>query len=214
MDDFIRQLRDDHKEFDKGSLEGFFGHEPFDLFEKWYAEAFETGQSEPNACVLATVNTVNQPSSRIIYLKELIDNQFVFYTNYQSHKGKDLARNPKASLLFFWPGLQRQIRIEGACEKVQESVSDAYFQSRPRASQIGAWASHQSDELDERTDLEMRFEMYADKFTGNIPRPPHWGGYALVPTLIEFWQGRPSRLHDRIVYELVDNHWKIYRKNP
>ena len=214
MDDFIRQLRDDHKEFDKGSLEGFFGHEPFDLFEKWYAEAFETGQSEPNACVLATVNTVNQPSSRIIYLKELIDNQFVFYTNYQSHKGKDLARNPKASLLFFWPGLQRQIRIEGACEKVQESISDAYFQSRPRASQIGAWASHQSDELDERTDLEMRFEMYADKFTGNIPRPPHWGGYALVPTLIEFWQGRPSRLHDRIVYELVDNHWKIYRKNP
>lgn len=214
MDDFIRQLRDDHKEFDKGSLEGFFGHEPFDLFEKWYAEAFETGQSEPNACVLATVNTVNQPSSRIIYLKELIDNQFVFYTNYQSHKGKDLARNPKASLLFFWPGLQRQIRIEGVCEKVQESVSDAYFQSRPRASQIGAWASHQSDELDERTDLEMRFEMYADKFTGNIPRPPHWGGYALVPSLIEFWQGRPSRLHDRIVYEWVDKHWKIYRKNP
>jgi pyridoxamine 5'-phosphate oxidase len=144
----------------------------------------------------------------------LIDNQFVFYSNYQSHKGKDLARNPKASLLFFWPGLQRQIRIEGVCEKVQESVSDAYFQSRPRASQIGAWASHQSDELDERTDLEMRFEMYADKFTGNIPRPPHWGGYALVPTLIEFWQGRPSRLHDRIVYELIDKHWKIYRKNP
>ena len=214
MDDFIRQLRDDHKEFDKGSLEGFFGHEPFDLFEKWYAEAFETGQPEPNSCVLATVNTVNQPSSRIIYLKELIDNQFVFYTNYQSHKGKDLARNPKASLLFFWPGLQRQIRIEGACEKVQESVSDAYFQSRPRASQIGAWASHQSDELDERTDLEMRFEMYADKFTGNIPRPPHWGGYALVPTLIEFWQGRPSRLHDRIVYELIDNDWEKYRKNP
>lgn len=214
MEDFIRQLRDDHKDFDKGSLEGFFGHEPFELFEKWYAEAFETDQPEPNACVLSTVDTTNQPSSRVIYLKELIDQQFIFYTNYQSHKGKDLASKPKASMLFFWPGLQRQVRIEGTCEKVSETVSDAYFQTRPRPSQIGAWASHQSDELHERTDLEERFERYAEKFTENVPRPPHWGGYTLRPTLIEFWQGRPSRLHDRIVYEWADNDWKIYRKNP
>jgi len=214
MEDFIEQMRNDHKEFDHGSLEGFFGHAPFDLFNSWYSEAIKTAQLEPNAFVLATVDYRNQPSSRILYLKELVAENFVFYTNYQSHKGKDLAANSSASMLFFWPGLQRQIRIDGHCSKVSEEVSDAYFSSRPRGSQIGAWASHQSDQLNDRADLEQRLEMYAEKFPTEVPRPPHWGGFELKPTLVEFWQGRPSRLHDRIVYELDENDWKIYRKNP
>lgn len=214
MEDFIEQMRNDHKDFDKGNLEGFFGHEPFDLFNKWYSEAYSTNQLEPNAFVLSTVDFKNHPSSRILYLKELIGQKFVFYTNYQSQKGKDLAANAKASMLFYWPGLQRQIRIEGFCDKVSEEVSDAYFSSRPRGSQIGAWASHQSDELADRVDLEQRLEMYAEKFQEEVPRPAHWGGYELKPTCIEFWQGRPSRLHDRIVYEWENNDWKIYRKNP
>jgi pyridoxamine 5'-phosphate oxidase len=214
MEDFIEQMRNDHQDFDKGSLEGFFGHEPFELFSNWYAQAFKAECLEPNAFVLSTVDYKSHPSSRILYLKELINNKFVFYSNYQSHKGKDLAANPKASMLFFWPSLQRQVRIEGFCEKVSEETSDTYFKSRPRGSQIGAWASHQSDQLNDRKDLEKRLEMYAEKFPDLVERPPHWGGYEIKPTLIEFWQGRPSRLHDRIVYELADGNWEIYRKNP
>lgn len=214
MEEFIEQMRNDHSDFDKGSLEGFFGHEPYDLFKKWYVEAYSTKQIEPNTFVLSTVDYHNTPSSRILYLKELIDNKFVFYTNYKSQKGKDLAINSKAAMLFYWPALQRQIRIEGVCTKVSEKRSDDYFASRPRASQIGAWASHQSEELADRADLENRIEMYAEKFQEKVPRPAHWGGLELTPTLIEFWQGRPSRLHDRIIYEWDNNDWKIYRKNP
>jgi pyridoxamine 5'-phosphate oxidase len=144
----------------------------------------------------------------------LLNKKFVFYTNYRSQKGKELASNPKAGMLFFWPGLQRQVRIEGMVEKVSETVSDDYFKSRPRGSQIGAWASSQSEFLNDRVDLEKKVEQYAKKFPGEVPRPPHWGGYELTPVLIEFWQGRPSRLHDRIIFEWYGNEWKVYRKNP
>lgn len=213
MEDFILKMRDDHREFDKGSLEGYFGKEPFDLFTQWYADA-AIAQPEPNACVLSTAGLNNFPSSRVVYLKELVDKKFIFYTNYNSQKGKDLAVNPKASMLFFWPVLQRQIRIDGMVQKVDESISDEYFKSRPRGSQIGAWASSQSDFLNSRSDLEKCVERYSKKFPTEVPRPPHWGGYELEPLLIEFWQGRPSRLHDRIVYEWYGNSWNIYRKNP
>lgn len=214
MEDFLEQMRNDHKDFDHGSLEGNFGSQPFELFSTWFSEAIETKQVEPNAFVLSTVNTTLQTSSRILYLKEVLDSQFVFYTNYNSHKGTDLMHNNTASMLFFWPNLQRQVRIEGSCSKVPSAVSDAYFATRPRASQIGAWASNQSEKLEDRSELEQRVEAFALQFPTEVPRPPHWGGYALLPTKVEFWQGRPSRLHDRIVFEQNADQWEIYRMNP
>ncbi len=214
MEDFLEQMRNDHKDFDHGSLEGNFGSQPFELFSTWFSEAIETKQVEPNAFVLSTVNTTLQTSSRILYLKEVMEEQFVFYTNYNSHKGSDLIQNNKASMLFFWPNLQRQVRIEGVCTKVATEISDAYFASRPRASQIGAWASHQSEKLEDRSELEHRVEAFALQFPTEVPRPPHWGGYAIMPIKVEFWQGRPSRLHDRIVFERNADQWKIYRMNP
>lgn len=213
MEDFIRQMRDDHREFDKGNLEGFFGNEPFDLFAQWYSDAHNS-QPEPNAFILSTSGLNNFPSSRVLYLKELLDKKFVFYTNYNSQKGKDLLSNPRSAMLFFWPGLQRQIRVEGIVDKVADKFSDDYFASRPRGSQIGAWASSQSEFLNDRSDLEKKVEFFAKKFPDQVPRPPHWGGYELTPLLVEFWQGRPSRLHDRIIYEWYGNEWNIYRKNP
>ena len=214
MEDFLEQIKNDHRDFDHGKLEGFFGEEPFNLFNKWYKEAFDSNQLEPNAFVLSTVDIQNRPSSRILYLKELFEDEFVFYTNYNSHKGQDLELNKNASMLFFWPGQGRQLRVEGVVEKVSDDISDAYFNSRPRGSKVGAWASNQSDILEERDVLENRVEEFASKFPNEVPRPPHWGGYKLKPRLVEFWQGRPSRLHDRIIFEYENDGWKVYRKNP
>ncbi len=214
LDDIFNILRNDHSEFDSDVTIDIIGNNPFHLFNKWYQEAFEKKQPESNAFSLSTVNSAGFPSSRIVYLKELIKDKFVFYTNYNSQKGNEIKQNPKAAMLFFWPGLEKQIRIEGHCEKVEPEISDDYFNSRPNSSKLGAWASQQSDVLSDRSELEDRLVYFSEKFKSNIPRPPHWGGYYLLPNKIEFWKGRPSRLHDRIVWELEENKWVVYRKNP
>lgn len=214
MEDFLEELRNDHRDFDPGKLEDVFGSNPFDAFNKWMKNAVDNQCQEANACVVSTVDSEGQPSGRIVYLKELVDGQFIFYTNYHSHKGKDIGQNNKVSMLFFWPLLQQQIRIEGVCQKVDPSISDDYFQSRPRGSKIGAWASRQSEQLKSRAELEQRFHEFAEKFPNEVPRPPHWGGYAVTPERIEFWQGRPSRLHDRILFKRKESGWAIERLNP
>jgi pyridoxamine 5'-phosphate oxidase len=214
MEEFIRQIHNDHRDFDSGKLEGYFGDSPISLFNAWYFEAIESKHPEPNAMVLSTVGSTNRPSSRVLYLKDIKDDSLLFFTNYNSHKAKDLIENPQASLLFFWPKLERQIRIEGVVEKVSNELSDAYFNSRPRGSQIGAWASNQSELLTDRKELEDRIDEFATKFPNEVPRPDFWGGYQLKPDFFEFWQGRSSRLHDRIIFEKEKDHWNLYRKNP
>ncbi len=215
MEEFLEQIRNDHHNFDKGRISDHVPADPFAFFHDWYKQAFEKGVCEANAMTLATADASGKPSSRILYLKELNEQGFVFYTNYQSRKGKELAENKQAALLFFWPALERQIRIEGLIEKVPAEISDAYFATRPRGSQLGAWASEQSEALENRPELEHRLEKLAQEFPGEVPRPPHWGGYMLLPLYFEFWQGRPSRLHDRIIYQQEKSgSWNIHRLNP
>ncbi len=214
MTDVFDELRNDHSNFNKGKIEDFSIKNPFDLFSSWYEEAFQKKVNEPNAFSLSTVSKEGSPSSRIVYLKELMNEKFIFYTNYHSQKGKNIAENSNVSLLFFWPELERQIRIEGKASKVDSAISDAYFASRPRTSQIGAWASDQSEIIGSPTELEDKLSFYNEKYSGEIPRPPHWGGYEVSPQLIEFWQGRPSRLHDRLVFKKTNKEWMNLRKNP
>jgi pyridoxamine 5'-phosphate oxidase len=214
MEEFLDLLRNDHHSFDQGKLEDHIGNEPFTLLAKWLREAIEKQVSEPNAMSISTIGLDGFPHARIVYLKELLEEGPIFYTNYASDKGKSIEANPNIQALIFWPGLERQIRIMGTAEKVPEEMSDTYFQSRPWGSKIGAWASHQSEVLASREELEERVHELALKYPVEVPRPPHWGGYLLRPIQIEFWQGRRSRLHDRIVFELEEGSWKIYRKNP
>jgi pyridoxamine 5'-phosphate oxidase len=184
-------------------------------FEKWYNEAVTAKVGEANAMSLSTVDKDNKPHSRVVLLRDVNENGFVFFTNYNSAKGHELMHNPSAALLFFWPELERQVRIEGIVKKADDKLSDNYFNSRPKESRIGAWASPQSREIENRQALE---KIVADKkefFDKNIlERPGFWGGYILKPESIEFWQGRPSRLHDRIKYKKVVNEWKIVRLAP
>lgn len=214
MKDILDNIKHGRNEFENTQLEGIDGTDPFLLFEKWLTNAVEKSEREPNAFTLSTVDQNFQATARIVYLKDIIDNQFVFYTNYLSKKAMDVAQNPRISMLFFWPLISRQIRIIGLCTKVDESISDAYFNSRSRSSQIGAWASKQSEELEDRAQLERRVREYEMKFTNHVPRPPHWGGYKIKPVSFEFWQGRSSRLHDRLFFELSGDNWKIHKKNP
>lgn len=187
---------------------------PFEQFQLWFEEALESSDSEPTAMNLATVSPEGRPSSRIVLLKEFSMSGFTFYTNYLSKKGHDLVKNNFAALNFFWPELERQVRIEGTVAKVDKNESEFYFQSRPRGSQIGALASPQSQVID-KSDLEKNVKVLENEWEGkNIPCPDHWGGYIVKPDYFEFWQGRPSRLHDRITYQLENNTWKIIRIAP
>ena len=186
-------------------------------FRVWLEEALAAQLEEPTALTLSTVSASGQPSSRVVLLKGLPDDAgFLFYTNYDSRKGRELAAQPLAALGFFWPGLERQVRVEGQVEKASETLSTEYFHSRPRSSQLGAWASPQSQVIASRQELETREAEVAARFGAldPLPRPPHWGGYLLRPARLEFWQGRPSRLHDRIVYEREGQHWRRSRLAP
>lgn len=189
---------------------------PIKQFNKWFNEALDAKIAEPNAMTLATATPDGRPSARIVLLKGFDDSGFAFYTNYLSRKGKELAKNPNAAVVFHWIELERQVRIEGTIEKLSKEQSDQYFHSRPKLSQIGALASPQSQEIADRAELENKMgELEAEYADKEVPKPSYWGGYILKPRLIEFWQGRRSRLHDRIVYKKVDNKsWKKVRLAP
>ncbi|MGK7877475.1 MAG: pyridoxamine 5'-phosphate oxidase [Xenococcaceae cyanobacterium] len=189
---------------------------PFKQFKTWFQQAVLAQLPEPNAMTIATTTSDGKPSARMVLLKDFDERGFVFYTNYESIKGQQLVANPWAALVFWWVQLERQVRIEGRVEKITPTESNAYFQSRPRDSQLSAWASNQSQVIDSREVLEQQLEelkqKYADK---EIPRPPYWGGFRVIPSEIEFWQGRPNRLHDRLRYRLVeDGSWIRERLSP
>jgi pyridoxamine 5'-phosphate oxidase len=213
----MQSIADIRKDYSKASLDvSNVLNNPIQQFQKWFDEAITAEVPEPNAMNLATVNQDGRPSSRIMLLKGIENDRFVFFTNYQSDKGQALEANPACALTFFWPELERQVRIEGVATRIDEKRSEAYFQSRPRLSQIGAWASPQSSLLSDRQLLEDRFRQMEEKFKDEpvLPKPRQWGGFEVDPFQIEFWQGRPSRLHDRIRFTNIDGQWRINRVSP
>lgn len=212
----MTNIADIRKDYKQRSLdESDVVKDPVQQFSKWWEEAMSSEIDEVNAMTLATADVAGKPSARIVLLKGFDENGFVFFTNYNSHKAAEIAANPFVSLVFFWKELERQVRIEGTIQKVAAEDSDAYFNSRPVGSRIGAWASPQSTVIPSREVIEKKVqELEKDFETKAIERPPHWGGYVVAPQLIEFWQGRPSRLHDRIQYTKVENDWKIERLAP
>lgn len=192
--------------------------DPIRLLERWIHDAAAAGVSEPGAMTIATIDPDGRPSARIVLLRQLEQRGLIFYTNMSSRKGKALEANPRAALVFYWPECQRQVRVEGAVDRIDDDRSDAYFASRPRKSQIGAWASEQSASIENREALERTVQEIESRFESavSIPRPPQWGGYRLVPDQIEFWQGRRSRLHDRFLYhrQSADGAWEVARLSP
>ena len=190
-------------------------HDPIAQFARWYDDARVVERPLPHAVALATATRSGRPSLRVVLLKDFDARGFVFFTNYRSRKGHELAGNPRASLLFYWGTLERQVRIEGRVAKVSRRESDDYFKTRPRGSQLGAWASPQSAALADRADLDRRFAAAAAKYPHHVPRPAQWGGYRLAPVLIEFWQGREDRLHDRLCFTLGrTGRWRLERLAP
>ena len=188
--------------------------DPFAQFERWFRDAIDANLPLPNAMTLATATARGAPDARVVLLKGVDNGGFVFYTNYLSRKGKELEANPAACLVFLWTELERQVRIEGRVEKVTAGESDAYFASRPLGARLSAWASAQSEPVSGREQLEHALEAAESRYGEDPPRPPHWGGYRLVPAAIEFWQGRENRLHDRLLYRRADGGWKIERLAP
>ena len=212
-----KDLSNYRKSYEKQELlENNIGDDPMQLFQTWFNEVdknFDVG--ETNAMTITTIGLDGFPKGRVVLLKKYIEEGFIFYTNYESEKGKAIAANPNVCLSFFWPQAERQVIIKGKTEKVAESLSDDYFKSRPRGSQLGAMVSHQSEVLPSRNDLEQRLQDLERKFEGKeIPRPKFWGGYIVKPVEMEFWQGRANRLHDRIRFTLSENVWKIERLSP
>lgn len=214
MDTSVADIRKDYHL--KGLRETDANPDPFQQFQTWFDQALAAQLPEPNAMTLATAAKDGKPSARIVLLKGFDERGFKFYTNYQSHKGQELAENPQAALVFWWAELERQVRIEGQVEKVSAQESDEYFHSRPFNSRLGAWASEQSQVVESREVLERRWQELKTKYENqDVPRPPDWGGFRVIPSAIEFWQGRPSRLHDRLLYHrLDDGKWKIERLSP
>ena len=210
-------MKDLRTEYRKSTLDSqSVDRDPIAQFDRWFTEAVKATVPEPNAMNLATISEDGRPSSRIVLLKGIAGGKFMFYTNYQSQKGKELEKNPACALNFFWPDLERQIRIEGVAQRLDAATSENYFQSRPRASQVSAWASPQSSLIRDRSILEERVKEIEKRFEGKdvLPKPHQWGGYGVEPFEIEFWQGRLNRLHDRIVYTRIEGEWRINRLAP
>ena len=208
----LAQLRVDYKHAALGEREA--APDPFDQFARWFDEAATASLPEPNAMTLATVDATGRPAARIVLLKGVDARGFVFHTNYASRKGRDLDADPRVALLFFWAELERQVRIEGTAERASAAESDAYFAARPRGSQISAWASPQSAPVPDRAWLEMQVAAVQARFASDVPRPSNWGGIRVVPSRFEFWQGRESRLHDRLVWTREGDRWTIGRLAP
>lgn len=209
------KLQDQRIDYTIGALDiDQVDKDPLKQFALWYADYEAAKPKDPNAFSLATASKDGQPHSRVLLLKGVDKGGFEFYSNYESDKGKELAENPKASMCFFWPELERQIRIEGLVEKLSEAESTAYFNSRPHGSQVGAWVSPQSQVIASRTILEESAKNYSEKYPSQVPKPEHWGGYRLMPHRIEFWQGRASRLHDRVLYLQKEKQWILQRLAP
>ncbi|MEA5596401.1 pyridoxamine 5'-phosphate oxidase [Rivularia sp. UHCC 0363] len=214
MDKTIADLRQDYTL--QGLSETEVNSNPFVQFKEWFDQALSADILEPNAMTVATTTTDGKPSARMVLLKDFDDRGFVFYTNYNSQKAQELAENPQAALVFWWAELQRQIRICGRVERISDAESDQYFYSRPFNSRLGAWASNQSEVIENREVLEQHLEELKAKYQDReVPRPSHWGGIRVIPAEIEFWQGRSSRLHDRLIYTRnEDDSWKIQRLSP